>query len=692
MSLDQRSSAILRALTKTSSCISVEELMKFAHVSKRTIYYDVKKINSWLQETGLYPLQYVRGAGYFLDEETKRSVEKEEIISSYDYSPRERVAWTAIIIFIREKEIYLHDLMTYLKVSRNTMFDDVKKLKKILSEFQLELRASKVTGYIIRGEEEQKRKSLSCFLQEIIVKEGREGFEGKLAHYAPSFLEELTTMFALFIKSEQELSLKFTDDVLYMLSVNTLLFLKRMKRGKWIKIDSVEKNVLKETKEFQSAKTIAEKLSKKWGILFQEDEVYYLTTHLLGSKVNDFTTHNLEEKDFSFFRTIVSSMVTDFQKYACVMFRNEKEVEHNLLIHLRPAFYRVKYGLPVDNPLSHTIQSTYKDVYNITKKVVHHVEKEAHNKMSEDEIAYIAIHFGGWMRKEGTVPAKRKKALIVCASGVGTSRMLETQLYSLFSTVDFQTTVSLREYETMPLHVDFIVSTVSIPNRGCPVFLVNPILTEGEKASLLKKVSTIIEDGHVLSHSVEGIMDLIREHAKIQDEKLLYQKLKEHLYQPTLHGKGERSKPVLSDLLIKENINLKESPSSWQEAVRHASIPLLENGDIQEEYIKAMIKNVEELGPYIVITTDVAIPHARPEQGVNKLSMSLMTLSKPVSFSDKDRHRVQLVIVLAAIDNETHLKALSQLTTLLSERENVEKMINTDSKEEVIDLITKYSK
>ena len=197
MSLDQRSSAILRALTKSNSCISVEELMKFAHVSKRTIYYDVKKINSWLQETGLYPLQYVRGAGYFLDEETKRSVEKEEIIRSYDYSPRERVAWTAIIIFIREKEIYLHDLMKYFKVRRNTMLDDVKKLKKILSSSQLELRSSKMTGYIIRGEEEQKRKSLSCFLQEIIVKEGREGFEEKLAHYAPSFLEELTTMFAL---------------------------------------------------------------------------------------------------------------------------------------------------------------------------------------------------------------------------------------------------------------------------------------------------------------------------------------------------------------------------------------------------------------------------------------------------------------------------------------------------------------
>jgi len=72
--------------------------------------------------------------------------------------------------------------------------------------------------------------------------------------------------------------------------------------------------------------------------------------------------------------------------------------------------------------------------------------------------------------------------------------------------------------------------------------------------------------------------------------------------------------------------------------------------------------------------------------------MSLMTLSQPVSFSDKDRHRVRLVIVLAAIDNETHLKALSQLTTLLSERANVEKIINTDSKEEVTDLITKYSK
>ncbi len=119
--------------------------------------------------------------------------------------------------------------------------------------------------------------------------------------------------------------------------------------------------------------------------------------------------------------------------------------------------------------------------------------------------------------------------------------------------------------------------------------------------------------------------------------------------------------------------------------------PLLQTEYISEEYVQEMIANVKKLGPYIVIAPKIAIPHARPESGVKKLGMSLLQLKESVSFSEKQEHAVNLIIVLVAIDNETHLKALAQLSDMLSQPENVDLLIRSNSKEQMLEMIAKYS-
>ncbi|WP_347862859.1 PTS sugar transporter subunit IIA [Salimicrobium sp. PL1-032A] len=48
------------------------------------------------------------------------------------------------------------------------------------------------------------------------------------------------------------------------------------------------------------------------------------------------------------------------------------------------------------------------------------------------------------------------------------------------------------------------------------------------------------------------------------------------------------------------------------------------------------------------------------------------------------------MFVLAAIDNNTHLKALAQLTEILSEEHNIERLANTDQAQEVIDMMKEH--
>lgn len=104
-----------------------------------------------------------------------------------------------------------------------------------------------------------------------------------------------------------------------------------------------------------------------------------------------------------------------------------------------------------------------------------------------------------------------------------------------------------------------------------------------------------------------------------------------------------------------------------------------------------MIANVDEMGPYVVIAPEIALPHARPEYGVKKIGMSLLRLGESVYFSKEERHRASLIVVLAAVDNEKHLKALAQLSTMLSDEEMLQKLMDAESIEEIMKYIDQYS-
>lgn len=145
---------------------------------------------------------------------------------------------------------------------------------------------------------------------------------------------------------------------------------------------------------------------------------------------------------------------------------------------------------------------------------------------------------------------------------------------------------------------------------------------------------------------------------------------------------------MLNDLLTKETVNFIQKVTNWQESIEAAASPLLLNGSITKEYVEAMINTINELGPYIVIAPFVALPHARPKQGVRKLSMSLLIIREAVYFQE---NAVHVIFVLAAIDNETHLRALSQLCELISDEELIGQMIKIEDKEQILDIILEYT-
>ena len=74
MPLDKRSTFILRELMNAEDYVYAHDLMKKLNVSRRTIYYDLDKINSWLEEQKLQRVQRSYSKGIFLVKEAKKQI------------------------------------------------------------------------------------------------------------------------------------------------------------------------------------------------------------------------------------------------------------------------------------------------------------------------------------------------------------------------------------------------------------------------------------------------------------------------------------------------------------------------------------------------------------------------------------------------------------------------------------------
>jgi mannitol/fructose-specific phosphotransferase system IIA component (Ntr-type) len=125
---------------------------------------------------------------------------------------------------------------------------------------------------------------------------------------------------------------------------------------------------------------------------------------------------------------------------------------------------------------------------------------------------------------------------------------------------------------------------------------------------------------------------------------------------------------------------------SWELAIEMCLAPLLENGTIEKRYIDSVISTVQKTGPYIYLGNSVALPHSRPENGVNKVGISLLKLSKPIDIQDSE-HQAQLFFGLSATDNNSHLDALASLSNTLINQTKIDKLKVAKNVEEILKII-----
>lgn len=122
-------------------------------------------------------------------------------------------------------------------------------------------------------------------------------------------------------------------------------------------------------------------------------------------------------------------------------------------------------------------------------------------------------------------------------------------------------------------------------------------------------------------------------------------------------------------LIDNKSIKLQASASDWYEAVKIGTDMLVDSGAILPDYHDAIINSVKELGPYICIAPNLALPHARPENGVLKTAFALVTLAEPIYFDGEDEP-VDVLITLAGSSSDEHMEGLMQITQILDDEES----------------------
>jgi mannitol/fructose-specific phosphotransferase system IIA component (Ntr-type) len=143
----------------------------------------------------------------------------------------------------------------------------------------------------------------------------------------------------------------------------------------------------------------------------------------------------------------------------------------------------------------------------------------------------------------------------------------------------------------------------------------------------------------------------------------------------------------LFDSLTSDHIAVNIKANSWEEAVDSAGLIMVNKGLTRPSYTEAMKETLKTLGPYYVIAPGIAMPHARPEDGVIQTGFSLITLDTPVEFGSEANDPVDIVIGFAALNKENHITALQEIAACFSDNNFINNVRAASTKQDILKIL-----
>jgi mannitol PTS system EIIA component len=137
----------------------------------------------------------------------------------------------------------------------------------------------------------------------------------------------------------------------------------------------------------------------------------------------------------------------------------------------------------------------------------------------------------------------------------------------------------------------------------------------------------------------------------------------------------------MPEILTPDTIELKVKLGSRDEAIRRAGALLVANGTVEDRYIDSMLEREQSVSTFM--GNAVAIPHGTNDskQWITRSGLSVITVPEGVEYGDGD---VAHLIIGIAGKGDEHLEILSKIAVVVSEEENVERIVGAQTKEELM--------
>lgn len=687
--MNKRTVSIIHELCDTQENTIAGLAEKF-QVSQRTIRNDLNLISDLLKENDLPVLELKRGGVICIPGGAAQihSLLSEEDFYEYKLSKEERKKIASAMLVDATGYLTLSAIADALFVSRATVIADLDEIKSFIKKGHLEVLSHPNKGLRVEGKESDKRIFLMSLFETGQQKPGSDIMEKQFCE--PDEIQSLIEK----ILHEQEHFHKsyLTDDSFEKILRYLAIMVRRNRQGEYVEVRNKRGN-----SKYLMAEDVVRYVCQYCQVTATEDEVQFLSELLVMAR---YMKQKESEQNAVKIQLLTRQFIEKVSLETGIELNTDYDLFENLAGHLEAIC--AQSAIPgTNNPI---IEELLKENQQIEKAVLLALpllHAYAGREIPKTEAGYIAVHFCAAIERR-----KNKEisfhVIVACHAGIGTSHLLLERLKKHFN---FQIVDIVSSHEAQTLKegaADFIISTV--PLKGCSLkyIIVSPLFTDEDYIRVGNLVDSLRgsrnlpireEKRQITSQGLlTRLSPVIYEKAPDQAKELMKEitRIVQGYFQEPVQTEVQEEIPSLSHLLSPSHIQLNVQCTDWKDSISKSARLLLEQGYIEERYIEAMIANVEENGPYVVISKGFAVPHEGCDKGCLKTGMNLIRLATPVVFGEEETDPVEFVCCLSATDHKMHLKAFFHLVNLLRQESFKEDLRKCETAWEAAGLIAEY--
>lgn len=602
----QRQRKILSILKQHQSNITSDEIARLVGVSSRTIRTEIKNILPNLDEK-IAKINISTRKGYSIEIINQKQFSN--ILDEYIYKTLDSEARIKYIIqcllnnALKNQSIKQQDLADKLFIGLSTLKTHLKEVKEKLKKYNLDIVNYKNQGMQIIGNEAQIRYCISEYI-----------FRDNLKiddFYKQLFTEyNLNNINNILIKVLTSYELVLTDISLKNLLVHVLIAMKRATKEHNVVYTLRESKEIEQHKEFLIAASIFEEIYNQLHIDVATSEIYYLAQHLIASKKY---IESANEETSNYIEQLVIEMLHRVNTIVNINFLQDDNLIKWLKIHLESVIPRIRFHMNIRNDILDVIKNEYPLAFQIGVIASKVIEEKEHITVDENEIGYIAVHFGAALTRMDIQADKIKKsAIVVCGGGIGTAVLLKAKLKEYFKDLIHivNTLPGYQLTETNLNSVDLVFTTIPLPHL---------------KNLSAKKTDKIIHIKNLLNN---------------EEIQLIQQKF---------FKSSDISKTNIKKFFRKDYFITNKQFNTKEEILSYLTNKLENSGLIDSETTNSIFER--EIASPTEIGNLVAIPHPMVNNTAIS-SISVLVLNKPIIWVD---HHVQVVFLISIAKDEFYL-------------------------------------